>query len=218
MKYLYWIFGLVVVAGVGYASYQYGVGNWKPNTNTAANNTAANNMTTNTYTPANTYTPTNTATNTTTNATTVPASWKTYTNKTLGFSIQYPPDYAVVDKLQKDAGIEGGPNSTLTFTKSSDPLQPRFSLYVNPAGFGPFFSDIFYKFTTTTTGTTVTERTVMEPDETNTDGYQELFGNNGVNGAMNSSGNYYGVDFRYKEGGANYESVFTQILTSLKNL
>jgi len=240
MKIVYWILGIVVVAGVGYVGYQYGNGNIKlglPKSNVVVpvntDTTGMQDVLKNATYPTPLTWPTNTVTNTigssiidkfantVTGGATNTVTWKTYTNADLKFSIQYPSDYTVTDKLPKLGAtpVESGPSQTLTFSKMSDSLQPRFSLWVNPAGFGPIFSDIFYRFTVNKTGTTIAERTVQEADANNTNGVQELYGHNwSENGEVASGSNGYTVVFQYKEGGADYEPTFTKILKSLKNL
>lgn len=250
MKYLYWVFGIVVVAGVGYLGYQYGTGNISfetskcrgqkcsdvepVNTDTTGMQDVLKNATYPTpltwpsnAVPVGNYSLNNTIidsfTNTLTGGTTSPITWKTYTNAGgLKFSIQYPSDYTVTDKLpqQGETPVNSGPNQNLSFKKLSDPLQPEFYLWVNPDGFGPSSPDVSFGFRVGTTGTTILERTVVAPNEDNsTDGIHWFTASNWDDAGVLTSGDKgFMVHFRYNEGGANLESTFRKILGSLKNL
>lgn len=228
MKYLYWLLGIVVIGGVGYVAYQYGAGNLNvsiPTDSQVANDMVSNNDFNGVDWPilgglndlVTGMTGTNSGTGT--NSSVESATWKTYTNKTLGFSIQYPSSYAMTDNLQKSAGREGGPNETLSFTKTADKFEPTFYLWVNPVGFGPFFADVYCTFAMTKTGATIDKWTVQDPNEYDDPNMYDVMCSNGFEDkGLNTGTTAYMTDFSYKTGGEVHEATLKQILASLKNL
>ena len=82
---------ILVIAGIGI--YVYISGNTNENTNTAANTNKSTNENVNVVSNTNTAQNANTATNTNIDT----SEWKTYENTVLGFSLQYPADWTLVE-------------------------------------------------------------------------------------------------------------------------
>jgi len=113
------ILGLLVVAGAVYAGFKMGKKQISPN-----------------VVAEPTITPQTTEASPTPDPT---ANWKTYNNKELGFSFQYPSSFAVTDTLQKS--LKEIPTTHNILILEDKLSKQQFSFMINPDGFGPFFPD-----------------------------------------------------------------------------
>jgi hypothetical protein len=139
------------------------------------------------------------------------AGWKTYTNNIFKFSLKYPSTYTIEDTLPKTSKIDNNANERLKISNISDNLQPRLLIYVNPAGFGPFFGDITYTIEVKSGKLEIAQRKIEPSTENNNDGEQFIRTN-----LFKAGLNEYIVHFIYKEGGADYESIFKEILATFQ--
>lgn len=140
------------------------------------------------------------------------ASWQTYTNVQYGFQMKYPNDWAVKDNLlQKPASV----NSNLEISNSSLQENPRFTLFINPAGFGLPIPDKVYELSPIGNGKLeILNKQEIAPTK---EGMSNVDGHMIINSkSFNIGSNSYIFIFNFVQKGKDYEPIFNQILSTFK--
>jgi len=136
------------------------------------------------------------------------AGWKTYTNNEIGFSFKYPATYTITKNQPA-----GGPTGGLILQDTTNTLEPELSLWVDPAGWGPFFPQIVYTLAQDGNGIKIVKREENESEYSPKDKI-EIMTKGGEGGQIGV--HYYWFFFRFNKGGADLEPVFQKILSTFQ--
>jgi hypothetical protein len=139
------------------------------------------------------------------------ADWKTYSNSVFGFSFKYPASYVIQDNLPGTWINNSSPSQGLSISDKADTNQPKMTLYLNPAGWGPVWTDISYNLSLNSSGHIVIDkRTVVPANEGNQDGKTLI----STLTTSSFADNIYWILFSSKESSQNYEPIFEKILST----
>jgi len=141
------------------------------------------------------------------------SDWKTYSSEKYKFSFKYPADFKIKTDTVRITYPNGKNWYRLELTDSSTPESPLISFEVNPDGYGPFFPDKTYEIKELENGKIeITNIVLEEKSENSDDGYTWII----PNSIKSNNGNDYFIQFIFKEDGKDWESIFNQILSTIK--
>lgn len=141
----------------------------------------------------------------------IPADWKTYENKNLGFSLQYPLSFSKKDNLQTKLTSTPLTTNILSFTDEQSGI--NISIMINPDGFG-YFPDKNVKITYQPEKGIVPTET-----ETNTENIDPAKVMNVYIGKLKTGFDFLAIaSFPRKENMFAIEDLISQILSTFKFL
>ena len=155
------------------------------------------------------------------------SDWQIYSNPQLGFEFKYPSGYKIKeDNLPLERIEFTGPNDSLKIVNELVAEKPKFTLFFNPDGFGPFFPDIVYKYEQEGSVLVFSEKEINDPNDYMLEPNENDEGNGvWIQASANwkdssERDNRFFIMFLYdgQDSGYNYQKDFEQIMSSFEFL